>query len=673
MDGDNMDKKKVMSFSLRLIIAVVLSVLLVAGGTFAYWRWVSDTAKNVVFSTVDNIEDYINYDEGMSYFIGDFQPTFSFCQSAHTTLTFSKKELGKDIKFVATIHMDVNAIGDHIKASDSVHWVVTTGDDNIGCNRGLDSPQVIEYGTFNGREAGSSFALTSDVELLLTTSEKKFTVWIWVDSFASDISNLATETINVNVWTQIDMLDNMYSARENAIGDAYAIYSETDNSLRFYRSVEPIMVGTTYNGRVATDVYTDFEDVTNYSDPDEVPWSNRRSSITSVVVEDSVYPLTTNLWFFGMSKCVAYNLIKLNTSVTTDMSSMFIYASNSTSSGSNILGGLDNWDTSNVTDMAAMFSNFGNATNIIIGDLSGWDTSNVISMNSMFDTFAYSATTINLTGLQNWDTSNVTDMSGMFYLYRDAVNNISLNLSGWNVDNVIKFNNFIGDSVTGIIDPIWVNGTAYAVYSADDNSLRFYRDSGTVTAGSSYRGRTATNVYTGFETGSSVPWSSIASSVTTVVFEDEIRPVSTASWFNGFSNILSVDIEKLDTFNVTTMAYMFYNCNSLTDLNLRGFDTSKVISMHYMFYGCNSLTDLDLSRFDTLAVTNMSSMFYGCTSLANLNLNFNTSSVRNMSYMFRNCSSLNLNLSDWNVDNVTNYTNFNLGATGVVAPAKFSS
>ena len=66
-----------------------------------------------------------------------------------------------------------------------------------------------------------------------------------------------------------------------------------------------------------------------------------------------------------------------------------------------------------------------------------------------------------------------------------------------------------------------------------------------------------------------------------------------------------------------------------------------------------------------------SSMFSGFTNLTTIN-NFEaliTSKVTNMNDMFRDCPSLILDCSSWNVDNVTNHTNFNLNAPGVIPPA----
>ena len=83
----------------------------------------------------------------------------------------------------------------------------------------------------------------------------------------------------------------------------------------------------------------------------------------------------------------------------------------------------------------------------------------------------------------------------------------------------------------------------------------------------------------------------------------------------------------------------------------------------YMFNGCKSLKNLNLSNFNTQNVTNMSGMFFGCKSLANLNLtNFNTQNVTDMSSMFYDCKSIaNLDLSNFNTQNVTDMSSMFFG------------
>jgi surface protein len=103
-----------------------------------------------------------------------------------------------------------------------------------------------------------------------------------------------------------------------------------------------------------------------------------------------------------------------------------------------------------------------------------------------------------------------------------------------------------------------------------------------------------------------------------------------------------VSLSYLDTSNVTSMEYMFANCNSLTSIDVSSFDTSKVTNMYGMFYNCNMLTSLDLSSFNISKVTNMDYMFYYCSVLTSLNLsNWDTSSVMTMYYTFYYCNNLN--------------------------------
>ena len=107
------------------------------------------------------------------------------------------------------------------------------------------------------------------------------------------------------------------------------------------------------------------------------------------------------------------------------------------------------------------------------------------------------------------------------------------------------------------------------------------------------------------------------------------------------SNYLKDIKLNIDTSNVTKMKYMFYNCNRLETLDLSNFNTSKVTDMNNMFYNCNRLETFDLSNFNTSKVTEMSYMFYECNNLKTLDLsNFNTSKVTKMSYMFYHCNSL---------------------------------
>ena len=135
---------------------------------------------------------------------------------------------------------------------------------------------------------------------------------------------------------------------------------------------------------------------------------------------------------------------------------------------------------------------------------------------------------------------------------------------------------------------------------------------------------------------------------------DTSKVINMSYMFSSCSSLISLDLRNFNTSNVTGMSGMFSSCGSLITLDLSNFDTSSVTSMSGMFSMCTSLTNLDLSKFKTNKVNSMSSMFAGCYRLSNLNIsNFDTSNVINMSSMFKTCYSLTeLNLDHFNTDKV---------------------
>ncbi len=164
---------------------------------------------------------------------------------------------------------------------------------------------------------------------------------------------------------------------------------------------------------------------------------------------------------------------------------------------------------------------------------------------------------------------------------------------------------------------------------------------------------------------------------------DTSQVTSMAQMFENCSSLISVDFSNWDTSRVTTMVGMFHGCSSLTNLDISTFDTSKVTSFYWllrdcsnlervklgdisteqvksmekMFAGCGKLTKLDLSAFDTKQVTSMGGMFENCAALTELDLGgFSTDSLVNMPNMFSGCSSLEeIDISNFNTSGVTSF------------------
>ena len=232
---------------------------------------------------------------------------------------------------------------------------------------------------------------------------------------------------------------------------------------------------------------------------------------------------------------------------------------------------------------------------------------------------------------------------------------------------------------------------AFAVYSTDDNSLNFYKRTSIPAEGSSFEGKTATNVFTDIEnTGLTPPWfNRINTSVLSVqVVDKDIAPVNMSYWFSTFMKCSSFDLNNLDTSKATSFAYAFDHCTALETLDLSSWDTSNAKDLSYVFnecvnlrsvkgleswdvsnattlscmlYNCTALETLDLSSWDTSKASDLSFMFYNCKVLSTLGdlSSWDTSKAENMSGLFLNCRAITSlgDLSSWNTENVTNMAN----------------
>ena len=84
---------------------------------------------------------------------------------------------------------------------------------------------------------------------------------------------------------------------------------------------------------------------------------------------------------------------------------------------------------------------------------------------------------------------------------------------------------------------------------------------------------------------------------------------------------------------------MFLNSSKLEEINLNNIDTSNVTTMYGMFYNCFLLSTLDLKNFNTNNVNEMYSMFAGCISLKIIYVgeNWIVKEGTDIRYMFNNC------------------------------------
>ena len=215
-----------------------------------------------------------------------------------------------------------------------------------------------------------------------------------------------------------------------------------------------------------------------------------------------------------------------------------------------------------------------------------------------------------------------------------------------------------GTSGNAFKDPVDIpdpkRGTAFAVYSADDHSLMFYKRRGVPQVGNMFNDRRVTEVYTGFETasygpswsdtGNYIPWSAVADEVLSAkVIDCGIAPVSIAHWFDYFHNMRVCDLEKLIARDIESMDGTFFEDIALSSLVLPASNFDSLCDTNCAFSICSSLTDLDIGGFNIAHVVRAGDTF---------------------SY----CLKLHLDCSDWSVAPDAQHSDFNTNAPGVILP-----
>ena len=365
----------------------------------------------------------------------------------------------------------------------------------------------------------------------------------------------------------------------------FAVYSEDDASLTFYKRRALPVEGSVFEGKMATAVYANIQNTK--STP---PWKGIASKIKRVaVVDDGIAPQTMYAWFFNCGNLLSVNLSKLDTSNTTSLGYAF--------SGCKSLTDIDlsALDTSSVRSFADVFQDCSSLRRV---NLVGWDTSRGKDFRQMF----YQCASLKELDISSFKTSASTSFEQMFY---GCSSLRSLDLSRFD---------------TG-------NATTFASMFCNCASL-------------------ATLDVSMFDTASATDLSKVFFGCKSLT-ELDLSRASTAKvqtfygMFTGCSGLKWIDLKLLDTSSARNLSLMFANCSKLEAVNCAGIKTSSVTDFNHMFSNCSSLTSLDLSSFKTGNVTTFEHMFYGCSSLTSLNLSsFDTSNVETMADLFTGCSRL---------------------------------
>lgn len=344
----------------------------------------------------------------------------------------------------------------------------------------------------------------------------------------------------------------------------FAVYSEDDASLTFYKRRALPVQGSVFEGKTATAVYANIQNTK--STP---PWKGVASKIKRVaVVDEGVAPQTMYAWFFNCANLLSVNLSKLDTSKTTSLEYAF--------SGCKSLTDIDlsTLDTSSVRSFADVFQDCSSLRRV---NLAGWDTSSGNNFRQMFIQCA----SLEELDVSSFETGNVTTFKEMFY---GCSSLRSLDLSHFDTSAATTFASmFYNCASLATLDV-----STFETASATDLSQAFY----------------------GCKSLTELDLSS-ASTAKVQTFH---------GMFSGCSGLKQIDLSLLDTSSARDLSYLFADCSKLESVDIAGINSSSVADFNHMFSGCSSLASLDLSSFDTSNVETMVNLFKGCSKLAEVTL-----------------------------------------------------
>ena len=345
----------------------------------------------------------------------------------------------------------------------------------------------------------------------------------------------------------------------------FAVYSEDDASLTFYKRRALPVEGSVFEGKKATAVYANIQNTNSAP-----PWKGIASKIKRVaVVDDGIAPQTMYAWFFECNNLVSVNISKLDTSKTTSLGYTFSRCKSLTDLD------LSDLDTRSVKSFADVFQDCSSLRSV---NLKGWNTSNGNNFSQMF----YWCAALEELDVSSFKTGNVTTFKEMFY---NCASLATLNVSMFDTTSATDLSRaFQGCKSL----------TALDLSSASTDKVQTFH-----------------GMFSGCSGLKQINLSLLDTS--------SARDLSYL--FANCSKLKSVNFAGIKTSSVTDFNHMFSGCSSLASLDLSSFDTSAATNLSYLFYGCSSLTSLDLSSFDTLKnVKTMENLFSGCSKLAEVKL-----------------------------------------------------
>ncbi len=237
--------------------------------------------------------------------------------------------------------------------------------------------------------------------------------------------------------------------------NVFAVYSQRDNSLRFYNRSSSMEFERDSYSTVYKDIgggYALYKAENSSSYISDAPWEKHKNNITSITVEDEgIAPSSMAGWFTGFRAVTSVDLSKLDTRNVSSFERCFEGCSSLTvldlsgwhTSGASSFRGMFRWCTSltslnissfsleRANDLGMMFDDCTNLSSMTTG--SGFSLNRDIPHIDLEAMFYNCRQMTDLSFVQSWDVASVQNMKSLF----SGCSGITfLDLSGWHTPNV---------------------------------------------------------------------------------------------------------------------------------------------------------------------------------------------------------------------------------------------
>ena len=336
--------------------------------------------------------------------------------------------------------------------------------------------------------------------------------------------------------------------------------------------------------------------------------------------------------------------------------------------------GIDTWTTTGMTNIGDMFVNCQFTGTL---DVSGWDVSSVTTMTYSFWQLNKP---IDMVSLSSWDTSNVTNMSNAFQYFNKASG--SYGFEYWDISSLSAAGSFLSAATpltTAEYDTLLVNWEAQApsnAVSINFGGSTYSLGSAAETARTSLINTYGWTITDGGGIAAPFRFTVDTTQAGTSASDQFTIPITSATPYNistsdgqsitGATGATTLTFPAPGTYTIeisdSCEGIRFNNGGDklkLLDISSWGVFKNNVVSA---FRGCANMTcsatDAPINPPTTMVFT-----FYQCSSFNGAVGNWDVSNVTDFSECFHSCAAFNQPLNSWDVSNATIFRNLFYRAT----------